>query len=153
MIVTGKWQGNMCSHLHYQARKHSTVGIFVHYHCSSIPRTECLSMIPPLGGALGLGAEAWKGRCSPMHLSALWLCTALGCSSQTMTLTQPGGQCSFISPKGGQPFTQTDLQLSSGFWQGFARAVSKARAPWQWDLASSGTLPNPQKILHGKNRV
>lgn len=108
---------------------------------------------PSLGGGLGMGAEAWKGRCSPMHLSALWLCTALGCSSQTMTLTQPGGQCSFISPKGGQPFTQTDLQLSSGFWQGFARAVSKARAPWQWDLASSGTLPNPQKILHGKNRV
>lgn len=64
MIVTGKWQGNMCSHLHYQARKHSTVGIFVHYHCSSIPRTECLSMIPPLGGPWD-GSRSLKGEMQP----------------------------------------------------------------------------------------
>lgn len=152
MIVTEKWQGNMCFHLHYQARKHSTVGVFLRYHCSSIPRTTHLSTTPPLVGPWE-GNRSLKGEMEPHALVCLVVCTALSCSTQVTTLTQPGRQWSFISPKGGRPFTQTCLQLSSGFWQGFARAVSKEWARWQWDLASNGTLPNPWKILHGKNRV
>lgn len=149
MIVTGKWQGNMCSHLHYQVRKHSTVGVFLHYRCTFIPRTGHLSMPPPLVGPWD-GSRTLKGEMQPHAL----VCFALLWAAHLRPrLSQAWGQCCFISPKGGQPFTQTCLQLSSGFRQGFARAVSREWARWQWDLVSNGTLPNPWKILHGKNRV
>lgn len=76
MTVTGKWQGNMCSHLHYQARKHSTVGVFLHYHCTSIHRTVHLSMTPPLVGPRD-GSRTPKGEMQP---HALLCFVALHCS-------------------------------------------------------------------------
>lgn len=153
MIVSGKWQGNMCSHLHYQARKHSSLGVFLHYHCSSIPRTVHLSMSSLLVGPWDGSQEPEKGDAAPgtglpCGFALLWAAHLRPRASHSLQL----GAVLF-PPKGGQPSVQTYLQLRSYFWQGFARAVSKEWAGWQWDLASNGTLPNPWKILHGKNRV
>lgn len=85
MIVSGKWQGNMCSHLHYQARKHFNVGVFLHYHCSSIPRTVHLSMSPPLVGP-GDGNRSLKGERQPHALVCLG---ALHCSGLLISNQDP----------------------------------------------------------------
>lgn len=69
MIVSAKWQGNMCSHLYYQARKHSSVGVFLHYHFSSTPRIVHLSMTPSLVGPWD-GSRSLKGEMQP-HTQSL----------------------------------------------------------------------------------
>lgn len=98
---------------------------------------------PPLPGTWD-GISTSKGgtqahallHCVALHISRLFI-------SHHDSLTQLGGQCSFISPKAGWPLRQTYLQLSSGFWQGFASAVSRGWPHWQWGLSSEGSLPNP----------
>lgn len=98
---------------------------------------------PPLPGTWD-GISTSKGGTQP---HALLCCVALHSSglfiSDHDSLTQLGGQCSFISPEAGQPLRQTYLQLSSGFRQRFASAISRGWPHWQCGLASEGSLPNP----------
>lgn len=131
----------------FQSRSFSSLSLLFHTQ-NSAPEHEL-----SVGGALGWEQEPERGDAAPgtglpCGFALLWAAHLRPRASHSLQL----GAVLF-PPKGGQPSVQTYLQLSSYFWQGFARAVSKEWAGWQWDLASNGTLPNPWKILHGKNRV
>ena len=124
--------------------------LLLHFHtqCSAPEHNP-----PPLAGTWD-GSSTPKGGTQP---HALLHCVVLHSSglliSDHDSLSQLGEQCSFISPKAGWPLRQTYLQQSSDFRQGFASAISRGWPHWQWGLSSEGTLPNPRKILHGKNGV
>lgn len=137
--MTGKYAfpSALSSQETFYLRSLSLLLLHFHTQCSA-PEPDP----PPLVGTWD-GSSTPKWGHSPTLSSAVWLCTALDCSSQTTTPTQFGRQGSFILPEAGPPLRKTYLQLSSGFQQGFASAASRGWPHWQWGLAFEGTLPNP----------
>lgn len=135
----------MCSHLHYPVRKESALGVLLYYCCTSIHSAVYLSTTHLL----------WDRSSTQPH--ALPCYVALH-SSRLLTsdhgsLTQLRGQCRVISgfaygfiSEAGWSLRQIYLQLSSGFRQGFASAVSRGWPHWQQGLASKGTLPNRERF-------
>lgn len=114
--------------------------LLMHFHTQrSAPEHEP----PPLAGTWG-GSSTPKGGMQPHALLRYVALRSSGLLiSDHDSLARLGGQCGFISPEAGRPLRQTYLQLSSGFRQGFASAVSRGWPHWQRGLASEGTLPNP----------
>ena len=152
MTIIRKWQANTWSHLHCWVRKQPTSGVLLYCCCASIHSGVRLNTIHLPCWGLGMRAAPRKGRHRPMFSFTVWPCPAPNCSPRTTTLSCSwGGSEVLFHPK--LDSLQGYLQLSSGFWEWFASAVSRGSPQWQWGLPSEGTLPNPWKILHGKNRV
>lgn len=142
MIVSGKWQGNMCSHLHYQARKHSSLGVFLHYHCSSIPRTVHLSMSSPLVGPWD-GSRSLKGEMQPQALVCL---VALHCSGLLISDQELHTACSSVQSYFTQRWTAlranlftAELIFLAGVCQGCLKGMGRLAVGFsiQWYSAKS----------------
>lgn len=120
----------------FQCRSFSSLSLLFHNQ-NSAPEHD-----PSLGGALGREQKPEREDAAPCnHLLCGLCCSGLLISDHDSHTAW--GAVQFYFTQRWTAFHETCLQLSSGFQQGFARAVSKEWAHWQWDLASNGTLPNP----------